>query len=119
MTVKKAESFLPLTHTTYFILLALFSPLHGYGIMKAVEEMSEGTVKLGPGTLYGALGKLEKQQLIEKYGNSLLDQKKNYRLTKLGKETVRLEYIRLETVTRISRKVLNSLEGVDYDEKSL
>ena len=76
MKKKMAGSFLPLTHTTYFILLALINPLHGYGIMKKVEEMSKDSVKLGPGTLYGALSKLEKQGMIEKYDESDSDRKK-------------------------------------------
>ena len=58
--------YLPLTHTTFYILISLTTPLHGYGIMQKVEEMSKGEVKLGPGTLYGALSKLEKQKIIAK-----------------------------------------------------
>ena len=44
-----------LTEAVYYILLSLFTPLHGYGIMQKVEEMSDGRVKLAAGTLYGAL----------------------------------------------------------------
>ena len=44
-----------LTESTYYIMLALYEPSHGYGIMQQVEEMSGGRVKLAPGTLYGAL----------------------------------------------------------------
>ena len=56
---KKAENYLPLTHTTFYILISLQDPLQGYGIMQRVKEMSDGEVTLGPGTLYGALSKLE------------------------------------------------------------
>ncbi|MBQ1446426.1 MAG: helix-turn-helix transcriptional regulator, partial [Solobacterium sp.] len=44
-----------LTETTFYILLALYRPNHGYGIMLKAEEMSHGRVRLAAGTLYGAL----------------------------------------------------------------
>ncbi len=46
---KNLETYLPLTESTSYILLALAEPLHGYGVMQKVEAMSQGTVKLGPG----------------------------------------------------------------------
>lgn len=45
-------------------MLSLITPLHGYGIMQKVEEMIGGDVKLGPGTLYGAISKLLKEGVI-------------------------------------------------------
>ena len=56
--------YLPLTETTSYIMLTLTEPLHGYSIMQKVEVMSEGTVKVGAGTMYGALSTLEKEGLI-------------------------------------------------------
>lgn len=53
-----------LTEAYYYILLSLFKPLHGYGIMKKIAEMSDGRVKLAAGTLYGALSKLEQKKWI-------------------------------------------------------
>ena len=50
-----------LTEAVYYILLSLCSPLHGYGIMQRVEEMSAGRVKLAAGTLYGALNTLKER----------------------------------------------------------
>ena len=47
-----------LTEATYYILLALYNPQHGYGIMQEVEELSKGRVRLAAGTLYGALNVL-------------------------------------------------------------
>ena len=49
----KAQKYIPLTEATYYILLSLVKPMHGYGIMQMVEEMTNGEVKLYPGTLYG------------------------------------------------------------------
>ena len=47
-----------LTESTFYILLSLVTPRHGYGIMQEVERMSEGRVRLRAGTLYGALNTL-------------------------------------------------------------
>ena len=60
------HKYLPLSEATTYIMLALVTPLHGYGIMQQVESLSEGTVTLGPGTLYGVLTSLEKERLIIK-----------------------------------------------------
>ncbi|MEG2677917.1 MAG: PadR family transcriptional regulator, partial [Oscillospiraceae bacterium] len=56
---------LPLTETTYLILLALKNPGHGYAVMQKVEDMSEGRVRIAAGTMYGALDNLSKQKLIK------------------------------------------------------
>ena len=60
----KARKYIPLTEATYYILLSLVKPMHGYGIMQMVEEMTNGEVKLGPGTLYGNTTKLLKEKLM-------------------------------------------------------
>ena len=63
------ESFPPLSPPTFHILLALADgELHGYAIMKGVTARSEGTVRLGPGTLYGALKRLLEDGLVEEAG---------------------------------------------------
>lgn len=104
-----AEKYLPLTHTTYFILISLIKPLHGYGIMQNVEEMSKGEVKLGPGTLYGALSKLEKQGVIVKMDELDEERRKHYILTELGKEVVKLEFQRLQNQVEASKKYIEEL----------
>jgi DNA-binding PadR family transcriptional regulator len=60
------EKYLPLTESTTHILLALTGPLHGYGVMQKVREMSDGLVEIGAGTLYGALSTLQNEGLIHK-----------------------------------------------------
>ena len=50
---QKLAKYLPFTEATAYIPLALVEPLHGYAVMQRVDEMSQGTVKVGPGTLYG------------------------------------------------------------------
>lgn len=95
---KLINKYLPLTEATYFIMLSLLNPLHGYGIMQHTEVISKGKVKLGPGTLYGALGKLEKEGLIQM--TLAEDRKKYYVLTKDGMTVLYYEILRLhELVT--------------------
>ncbi|WP_442598392.1 PadR family transcriptional regulator [Neobacillus sp. D3-1R] len=103
------EKYLPLTHTTYYILISLVTPLHGYGIMQKVEEMSTGEVKLGPGTLYGALSKLEKQGLIVKTDEDE-ERRKCYVLTNIGKQVVKLEWERLNTLVEVSKNIVADIE---------
>src|SRR5690606_27559515 len=63
---KKINDLLPLSQATFYILLSLREVRHGYAIMQDIEEISRGEVTMGAGTLYGALGKLEKQKVIIK-----------------------------------------------------
>ena len=83
--------YLPLSESTAYILLALVEPLHGYGVMQMVEQISKETVKLGPGTLYGAFTTLEGEGLIVKVGEA--DRRKTYALTDKGKSVLK-EHIR-------------------------
>lgn len=85
------NKYLPLTESTAYILLALVEPLHGYGVMQKVDAMSEGTVKLGPGTLYGAFSTLETEKLIVKVAE--VERRKSYTLTEKGKSLLK-EHIR-------------------------
>lgn len=112
MKNQSPEKFLPLTHTTYFILVSLITPMHGYGIMQKVEEMSDGEVKLGPGTLYGALSKLEKQGVIRKTEEVDEERRKYYVLTDLGKQLVKLELQRLKNLVTATEKQVNEMEEI-------
>lgn len=87
-----------LTEVTLFVLLALYHPNHGYGIMQFVKEMTNGRVVLGAGTLYGALTSLEKKGWIEAIKTQTEDRKKQYLITTLGKEMVQKEKKRLQEV---------------------
>jgi len=89
---------LPLTEPTYYIMLALTRPLHGYAVMQRVEELSRGTVKVGPGTLYGALVTLERGKLIHKVGEK--GRRKVYALTPLGSRVLEAHGERLRTMAR-------------------
>jgi DNA-binding PadR family transcriptional regulator len=99
--------YLPLTESTYYILLALVEPLHGYGVMQKVEALSQGAVKIGPGTLYGAFQTLEKEKLIVKVGEE--ERRKSYALTAGGRAVLKKQIERLEIMTENGQAVLRSL----------
>ena len=88
------NQYLPLTETTAYTLMALVEPLHGYVVMQKVQEMSQGTVRLGPGTLYNAFATLEKEGLIVKTGEE--DRRKSYQLTPKGKHVLHAHIQRMQ-----------------------
>ena len=94
----EARSYLPLTETTYYILLALIEPLHGYGVMQKVREMSGGLVEIGAGTLYGALSTLQREGLIQKVHEG--KRRKSYALTPKGMRVLQGQIRRLEGILR-------------------
>lgn len=91
---KGIYKYLPLTEATCYILLALIEPLHGYGVMQKIEQLSAGTVTVGPGTLYGAFSTLEKDGLIIKVGEE--ERRKSYTLTPKGKSILQEHLRRVE-----------------------
>lgn len=110
---RRAGSFLPLTESTYLVLASLAEPRHGYGIMQDVEAMSGGRVKLGPGTLYGALTNLLGQKLIRRSGETDggSERRKVYALTPLGERVLVLEGERLASLSRLAADVARRLGG--------
>lgn len=85
-----------LTEAVYYILLSVISPLHGYGIMQKIEELSHGRVKLAAGTLYGAISTMLEKCWIEAIPEEKESRKKEYRITDLGRIVLEQEMIRLE-----------------------
>ncbi len=87
----------PLTEAFYYILLALRRPNHGYGVIQEVEQITDGRVVLGAGTLYGALQTLQKRGWIKIHSADLdARRKKEYIITDLGKQVFQRERARLE-----------------------
>ena len=84
-----------LTEAVYYILLSLMEPLHGYGIMQNVEQLSNGRVKLAAGTLYGAITTLLEKGWITALSEEKGSRKKEYLITDLGKEMLHSEIVRL------------------------
>ena len=105
---KTAEKYLPLTESAYLILTSLTEPCHGYGIIQETASATASGIKLGPGTLYTALGKLMKYGLIRLSGESGTggERRKLYCLTPLGLEVVVLECRRLAALAEWGRTKL-------------
>ncbi|MBQ6216794.1 MAG: helix-turn-helix transcriptional regulator [Erysipelotrichaceae bacterium] len=89
-----------LTEATYYILLSLYDPQHGYGIMQEVESLSRGRVHLAAGTLYGALNSMVEKGWITQLPVEDGSRKKDYQITALGLKILKEEIERLrELVT--------------------
>ena len=103
---------LPLTPVALNVLLALADgERHGYGIMLEVRERTGGRVRLGPGTLYGALKRLKEGGVIEESGErsdpgeaSDDERRRYYRLTGFGGEVLAAEVERLDGLVRAARR---------------
>lgn len=105
-----------LTEAVYYILLSLIEPMHGYGIMQRVEEMSQGRVRLAAGTLYGALNTLLDKAWIKALQMHGEDRKKNYQITTLGCKALRHEMIRLEELLKNGSMIM---EGLNHEKECL
>ncbi len=94
-----------LTEVTFYILLSLFTPKHGYAVMQCIEGKTSGRLSLGAGTLYGALNSLEEKGWIARYGNKA-GRKKEYLITDLGREIAAKELARLQELTQTAVKII-------------
>jgi DNA-binding PadR family transcriptional regulator len=104
---KNILKYLPLSEATYYILLSLVEPLHGYGVMQRVESISEGSVNIGPGTLYGAFTTLEKEGLIKMVKEE--ERRKSYVLTPKGAEVLKEQISRLQIMARNGKTMMARL----------
>ena len=93
--------YVPMTETAFYILLCLREPNHGYGIVQTVEKLTEGAIKLAPGTMYGSLSKMEKDGVIRFIREE--DKRKIYKITDLGEEVLALEIKRIERLYKIAK----------------
>ena len=101
---------LALTESTYYILLSLYRPQHGYGIMQQTEQMSGGRVRLAGGTLYGALNALCDKGWIIQLPVDDGSRKKQYKLTEKGLQVLRGELDRLRQLVANGETVLSEEE---------
>lgn len=92
--------YVPMTETGFYILLCLQSPNHGYGVVQMVEKMTDGEIRLSPGTMYGSLSKMEKDKLIQFVREE--EKRKLYVITELGNEVLQLEKVRIKRLYRNS-----------------
>lgn len=106
------EKYIPLTETMFLVLLTMLEKNYGYKVSKEVEEITNGRIVLGPGTLYGAINNLNKKgwiELVDKDENG----KKVYIATDIGRELVSLEIDRMRNLVLKGEKKLN--KGGDYE----
>lgn len=97
----------PLTEATFYILVSLLEPLHGYAIMQKIINLSKGRIHLGPGTLYGALSNLVNIGLIiPGEPTETNSRRKIYIITELGKELIEFEINRLEEMANNGKALL-------------
>jgi DNA-binding PadR family transcriptional regulator len=103
------EEFLPLTPAVFHILLALADgERHGYGIMRDIAERTQGSVRMGPGTLYGTIQRMLADGLIvvadERPDPAHDDERRRYyRLSDLGLRVTRAEALRLERLVHLAQ----------------
>jgi DNA-binding PadR family transcriptional regulator len=103
----------PLTEPVLLILLSLAEkPRHGYSLMKDIESLSHGRVRLSTGTLYGALRRLLEDLWIERFEQDDTSREKQaYRLTALGRKQLHAELERMRQLTRAATGRLRSREA--------
>lgn len=95
------EAHLPLSPAVFAILLSLASgEKHGYAIMKEASEPEGGAVKLGPGTLYGTIDRMIRDQLVEETGFTDDARRRYYRITGLGRKVFAAEFARVSSIVR-------------------
>ena len=94
-----------LTEVTFFILLSLYEPKHGYAIMQFIDEKTGGRLVLGAGSLYGAINKLTEKGWIEPYGDSD-GRKKEYVITAKGRQIAEKELQRLRDLTKTAAMIM-------------
>jgi len=96
----------PLTEAVFYILLSVVEPLHGYGIMQQVKELSRGRVNLGAGTLYGAINTLLDKAWIVPEGQEVDSRKKSYKITGEGLRRIESELDRLKELLDNGIKIM-------------
>ncbi|NLP33677.1 MAG: PadR family transcriptional regulator [Clostridiales bacterium] len=94
-----------LTEVTFFILLALYERMHGYGIMQFVEEKTGGRLILGAGSLYGALNNLQGKGWIAPVDDGK-GRKKEYIITDIGREIAEAELLRMKELVEIAEQII-------------
>lgn len=94
--------YVPMTETGFYILLCLRRESHGYGVIQQVEALTQGDIRISPGTMYGSLSKMEKDGLIRFVREE--DKRKVYVISELGSEVLDLEMKRIDRLYRTMRE---------------
>src|SRR5215469_5576490 len=103
----------PLSEAVLLILMSLAAePRHGYALMKDIEALSQGRVRLSTGTLYGALHRLLQDRWIERFAQEDTSRDKQaYRLSSLGRRQLQAELERMKQLARAGMARLRVSEG--------
>jgi DNA-binding PadR family transcriptional regulator len=111
---QEEDQWKPLTEPVLLILLSLASkPQHGYALMKDIEMLSNGRVRLTTGTLYGALRRLLEDVWIERYETDDTSREKQaYRLTSVGRKRLMAEIERMKQLTTVAKARLRTAAEV-------
>lgn len=104
-----------LTEAVFYILLSVYSPLHGYAIMQNINRISNGRVALGAGTLYGAINTLLEKGWISSMSDDRDTRKKEYIITDSGRKNVCKEIERLEELIKNGKNIVG---GVGYENNN-
>jgi DNA-binding PadR family transcriptional regulator len=107
MTKRDPESLLPLTPAMFHVMVALADgQTHGYAIMKDVEQLTGGAVRLSTGTLYGIIKRLLNDGLIHEAAPGAHDdeRRRSYELTPFGRDVARAEAARLQQTLAMARR---------------
>ena len=102
MDAHTRKVYVPMTETGFYILFCLQKPNHGYGVVQMTEKLTDGEIRLTPGTMYGSLSKMEKDGLIRFLEEQ--DKRKIYEITDLGTEVLQLELKRIRRLYRTSQE---------------
>ena len=94
--------YVPMTETGFYILFCLQKPNHSYGVVQMTERLTQGEIRLAPGTMYGSLSKMEKDGLIRFVTEE--DKRKIYVITELGTEVLQLELKRISRLYRTAQE---------------
>ena len=100
--------YVPMTETGFYILYCLQEPMHGYNIVQQVLKLTDGEIRISPGTMYGSLSKMERDGVICFVREE--EKRKIYRITELGREVLALEMRRI-------RRLYRTVEGSSFREE--
>lgn len=108
------EQLKTLTEPMYYILLALNEKRYGYEIMKFIENITNGRVIVGPGTLYALLGRFENDNIIKRLSKE--ERRKNYIITSYGKQILDDERHRLLKLIEDGNEILQDNISIEKDK---
>lgn len=91
-----------LTDSIFLILLAMKNPIHGYGLMQKIEELTAGNISIGPATMYTTIKKMKAVNWISETENS--DSKIVYRMTEKGLQVLMKDYKRRKSIVDLAEK---------------